>query len=399
MSKEVGTPNGTDPVKYKSKGKPSQFTYTGKQFKKDVVERDRIKADSDKIVGATNKETEYGSFDIKTAPSAQRLSPRYEHLKGQVNTFGDLGDLEKLAYQGQNGAEIVINTAVGFLLNAKSGILGGAGSNDPVAMANMLAENGNYNYKNRFQRWADSAKSATQDRFPIYKDGDNVWNAAYWGDQLSNAGYSMGLYAEAMAEQYLLAQLTRGVGNVALFTAKGVKAAATVGKMSKMAKAGEAVSNFAKSGRAFGAFQGVKNSYMNALGAGEATYNKYKKLGHTEEESRQKAAEASALNFKIQAIPLMILNGFQYQAVSGKYNPFTGGKAKANTGLGSVIETFAERALPKLSNKLGKKTVDYGVQILSEGFEEGLETAMSSYAEWKVLEGDDLNKGKTLQTI
>ena len=208
--------------------------------------------------------------------------------------------------------------------NVLAGALDSFGANDPVGMAAMLAEDATYQHENWFNRQAKELQKVVGDKFTVFQsENGSMWNSSYWASQLQSQGYTFGLMAETFAEQIALGYLTGGAGNAA-GAANTVAKVGKLGKAFKMAKS--AMANMSKFQRGFGAAQGFKQSYMNAIGAGESTYQRYKKLGYSEEEAKQKGAEASALNFKLQAIPLMVLNGFQYQAVAGKYNPFAGGK-------------------------------------------------------------------------
>ena len=139
--------------------------------------------------------------------------------------------------------------------------------------------------------------------------------------------------------------------------------------------------------------RGFLEGYQNGVQNVAEIKQKYLDLGYSEEDASRIAGEAGVVAFRAEVLPLMAINALQY-ATLGRYNPFNRGGV--NSGLGSIVELGFDKALPKITNKLGKGVAGYGVNMASEAFEEGYQTFAGRIGEYSVDKKYNQNKGKTL---
>jgi hypothetical protein len=297
----------------------------------------------------------------------------YESLHEDVgiDLFSTPENWEKLGYNQQSNADIALNSFLGFLNNAAAGFLEGVAGNDPQGLYNMSMGNTEERYGNILHDWANNLLEYTDENLHIYDDGSNSpFSFNYWGRQMQSFGYSVGIIGEMFAEAALLKKAS---GSSLKLLSKGSK--------------------FASNPVTFGSFQGIKEAYLNGLQTGEQTYLKYKDMGYTEQEAKQKGNEAATLGFRMEVVPLMAMNSLQFASLS-KYNPFM--KKGPNLGFSGGFETLSDYAFKKVNNKYLKKIADYGTNMVAEAIEEGIQTGIAKEAQYQLELADGLVNKKTL---
>lgn len=275
-------------------------------------------------------------------------------------------DMEKEAYLNQGGGEVLANTIAGFGTQALAGVIDSVAAYDMKGLYDMSVGNTEQQYGNWLNEIGKNIREYGDENFQIYQDGDSMWNTSYWAKQAQSLGYTGGIIAETIAEQVALAYLTGGGGNAAGIASKT--------RLLKMGGQG-----------LFGMWKGVQEGYMNALETQGNVYKKYKELGYDEAEAQKKANEAATLGFRAEVGPLAVLNTLQFMTTFGvAKSAFTRG-AGPNLGFSGGVETLIDRALPSITNKYAKNAIGFGVNALSEGVEEGIQTGISKYAQHETL--------------
>lgn len=273
---------------------------------------------------------------------------------------------ESLLAKQQGLGEQLWNTGAGFVTQAVGGFLSGADW-DVQGMVNTFQGK-----EKEFGSWLSNigkdVLKYSQENHQIYQDGDSFFDPEYWMKAYQNLGFTAGIIGEAFAEQALLSAITVE----SLGAGAGLQAIAASRKASLIKNA------------LFGGAQGIKEAYMNASETGEKTYKKYISLGYSDEEAKKYAGEAAAMGMQMEMGPTMVLNALQFATI-GKYNPFSKNTGGLNSGISGAVESIVDPIANKVKGDLAKKAVGFGVNALSEGVEEGMQTAISQYAEHAVL--------------
>lgn len=288
-----------------------------------------------------------------------------------INVFGNQKDWVEHAKLEETVIGQMIDGFAGAAYQTAGGFLMSLGANDPVLTANT-AFNLGYNRNSNFLMDLGEKMLETGSKNHHIFDGDDILSTGYWFKQLQSTGFTLGMLLETGVEAYV----TRG----ASFT-------------NSLNKIG-ALKNF---NRAFGAYQGLKETTINAVSTGKEVTKMFTEAGYTEEEALKKGAEAATLNYSLEALPLMLINGLQFGSLS-KYGPLARQPTRKGYGdiIGDRIEKFAEK---NIKSKAAKKIADYGGQMVSEAFEEGMQTGFSQYAKFKTLEEAGLIKGEDFTTF
>lgn len=322
-----------------------------------------------------------------TGGSYSRNSDELRRLGSQVDTQEGLSNDHQLGLN-QSKLEVAENTTVGFAKGALGGFLSGADW-DIEGMVNTWQGE-----EKEFGSWLSELgtklqKSAQEDN-PIYGEGDDMKSGVYWAKMVQNLGFTGGIIAEAFAEQALLTAVSGAtfgaaapVQGTALAT-KLPKLATTLSKFKNALTGTTRAKKVASAGVRFGAGQGIKESYMNALETGRSMKQKYLDLGYDEKFATEKAGEAAATGFKAELVPLMALNAMQFGAMS-KYNPLVKGSGQATQGFSGIIEGVSNAVTKGIKNKALKGSIAFGLESLSEGVEEVIQTGISQYAQHKTL--------------
>jgi hypothetical protein len=313
--------------------------------------------------------TDYSGLGAGEGKFGTKAIPKYYEKIGSKlgwNPFSLPEDMEKEAYLNQGGGEVLANTIAGFGTQALAGVIDSVAAYDMKGLYDMSVGNTEQQYGNWLNEIGKNIREYSDENFQIYQDGDSMWNTSYWAKQAQSLGYTGGIIAETIAEQVALAYLTGGTGN-------------ELGLASKarlMKTAGQGM---------FGMFKGIQEGYMNALETQSNVYQKYKELGYDEAEAQKKANEAATLGFRAEVGPLAALNALQFMTTFGVAKSAFSRGAGPNLGFSGGVETLIDRALPSITNKYGKAAVGFGVNALSEGVEEGIQTGVSKYAQHKTL--------------
>jgi len=290
-------------------------------------------------------------------------------------------DIALKAFEQQSIPEIVGDTVIGATKRFGAGFLDSIGAWDVSNMTAMAMDKTNVDYTNWFNRLGKKLTDDANEENQIYQDPTgNMWNGAYFANQIQQLGYTGGIIAEMIGENLLLDWATGGTSAVAS-AAKGSKLLANVGK-----------------DLAFGMVQGVKEAHMNALETQNNTYEKFKSLGFSDEQALTKSREAANLHFKTEVGTVAAMNGLQNMLLLGSLNRSVSNVAKnafnragtgVSTGISDAISSIGEKAVGGLtSNKTLQRIAGWGLTAGSESIEEGVQTAIGTYAQRKV-EGKD----------
>lgn len=291
------------------------------------------------------------------------LPKRYQKIGTENNwsPFTPPKDMERQAYLQQGGFEVFKNTLSGFSNQFAAGFMKAGSSWDLQGVYDMAIGNTEKEYSNWLNDIADDLLEFNNEVNPIFQEG-GMWNISYWANQFQSLGLSTGIIAESLGEQALLTFLTGGSGNGAALAMKA-RLIKSLGKQF-----------------AFGSFKGIQEAYINGLETQSAVYKKYIELGYDEETAKQKSAEAATLGYRLEAGPLMLLNGLQFASTLGKVGKMSR-NVSSPTGYSSAIESAMDVILPNVKNKVVKGAIGTGVNRVSESFEEGLQNVIQQYAE------------------
>ena len=314
------------------------------------------------------------------------VDPRFQKIakeKGwNISSMSDT-NMEAQAYLDQTGWEMTKNMASGFGKQAVAGFIDSIAVYDIDDQYNMVTGNTNKKFGNYLTELSKSIRENEQLENPIYQDGDDMFNGAYWMNQVKNRGYTAGIIAEGMAEQVLLSYATAQTGGANAVNQAAVLSSWGV-RLNKLKTLKYALQ---------GSVKGVQEAYINALETQEQVYNKYKGLGYTEEKATELAGKAAAIGYRTEVGPAMLMNALQYGAIA-KYNPFM--KGGVDTGYSGFINKMTEAVVPKMSNKFVNGAVSYGMNMVGEGMEEAIQTGIGQYAQYSIDREQGLTGGKTM---
>ena len=102
------------------------------------------------------------------------------------------------------------------------------------------------------------------------------------------------------------------------------------------------------------------------------------------------AEETATKAFRLEALPMILLNGLQYGAF-GHYNVFKGSGNGFTTASGAFEDLGTGLAKTFNLGKKASKVAEFGIQTGSESFEETYQNAISQYSQYKT----DLEQGVT----
>lgn len=287
-------------------------------------------------------------------------------IQDGVNYNGNLtayqSDLEKWS----RGAKMLGKGFVsGVLQNLASWDFG---SIRDMATGDTSKEFGNALTESSLAKWAKDTTG-----LEIYQNGDDFGSTAYWARFIGQQGFTLGIMAEMAVEQGILAFATGGAGNVA--------GAASKSRLLYNLLTG-----------VNGLYGGVREAWMNGLETQENVYNKMIQMGFSQEEAKKKASQAAAIGFRAELGPTMLLNGIQSVATFGKF---------ASKGLNKALEESMDFGVSSAVGKIGnifertnnKFLKNAGVLLtdsISEGVEEGFQTAIGTYATKQMYEKNGL---------
>ena len=287
-------------------------------------------------------------------------------IQDGVNYNGNLtayqSDLEKWS----RGAKMLGKGFIsGFLQNLASWDFG---SIRDMATGDTSKEFGNALTESALAKWAKDTTG-----LEIYQNGDDFGSTAYWARFIGQQGFTLGIMVEMALEQGLLAFATGGAGNVA-------------GAASKSRLIYNLLTGIN------GLYGGVREAWMNGLETQENVYNKMIQMGFSQEEAKKKASQAAAIGFRAEVGPTMLLNGIQSVATFGKF---------ASKGLNKALEESMDFGVSSAVGKIGnifertnnKFLKNAGVLLtdsISEGVEEGFQTAVGTYATKEMYEKNGL---------
>ena len=287
-------------------------------------------------------------------------------IQDGVNYNGNLtayqSDLEKWS----RGAKMLGKGFIsGFLENLASWDFG---SIRDMATGDTSKEFGNALTESSLAKWAKDTTG-----LEIYQNGDDFGSTAYWARFIGQQGFTLGIMAEMAVEQGILGVLTGGAGNVA--------GAASKSRLLYNLLTG-----------VNGLYGGVREAWMNGLETQENVYNKMIQMGFSQKEAKRKASQAAAIGFRAEVGPTMLLNGIQSLVTFGKF---------ASKGLNKALEESMDFGVSSAVGKIGnifertnnKFLKNAGVLLtdsISEGVEEGFQTAVGTYATKEMYEKNGL---------
>lgn len=287
-------------------------------------------------------------------------------IQDGVNYNGNLTAYQSNLEKWARGAKML---GKGFV----SGVLQNLASWDFSSIRDMATgdtskEFGNALTESALAKWAKDTTG-----LEIYQNGDDFGSTAYWARFIGQQGFTLGIMAEMAVEQGILAFATGGKGNVA--------GAASKSRLLYNLLTG-----------VNGLYGGVREAWMNGLETQENVYNKMIQMGFSQEEARKKASQAAAIGFRAEVGPTMLLNGIQSVATFGKF---------ASKGLNKALEESMDFGVSSAVGKIGnifertnnKFLKNAGVLLtdsISEGVEEGFQTAVGTYATKEMYEKNGL---------
>lgn len=330
------------------------------------------RANSDKNTHKTQAPNKYGEDKSglfgSASQSGMAIPKRYAKISERLgwSPYETPQDMEREAYANQSGTEVFFNTVKGFGTQALAGVIDSVAAYDMQGLYDMSVGNTEKQYGNWLNNIGKDLREHSDNENPIYQDGDSMWNAAYWAKQGQSLGYTGGIIAETIAEQVALAYLTGGTANELGLASKA--------RLFQSLGTG-----------AHGMWKGVQEGYMNALETQNNVYSKYKELGYDEQMAQKKANEAASLGFRAEVGPLAALNALQFMTTFGVARSAFSRAGGINSGFSGGIETLADRVLPEVTSKWGKASLGFGINALSEGVEEGIQTGIGKYAMHETL--------------
>ena len=306
-----------------------------------------------------------------------------ESFTGQWSSENQVEDMALKAFQQQGVEDLAYDTIVGATKRFGAGFLDSIGAWDVSNMTAMAMDKTNVDYSNWFNRLGAKITKNANEENQIYQDPNgSIWNGAYLANQVQQMGYTGGIVAEMVAENFLLDWATGGAQNVA-----------AIGKLGSL-------TNLAKQG-AFGMLQATKEAHMNALETQNNTYEKFKSLGFSDDVALTKSREAANTHFKTEMGTVAVVNGLQNMLLMGALNKGTKfskdvatnmaakafGRAEQkgiSIGLSDAVSEIGERALGGITkNKIAQKVGAWGLVAGSEAIEEGVQTGIGTYSQRK----------------
>ena len=299
------------------------------------------------------------------------------------------------ALESQTLGDIAKNAIIGAGKQAVAGAILNLAGNDPASLINMAVGNTNAEYENFLHKAGLKILKNSQEENAILQDPNknSIWTPEYVGQQVQGLGLTMGIMAEGFAEQALFSALTASTGGATseLQAVEMAKTLSNIGKINKLKQFG------------FGAFQGLKEAHMNAVFTGNDVRQKYLDLGYSEEEANRIGNETATRAFRVETLPLMLINGAQFGAL-GHHNPWAKSAEGEFMGASGAFENLASKVTDKLNVSKGVgKAISMGVQSASEGFEEAWQDIPAAEAKYQTdkkynqLEKDERGNVKTLQ--
>lgn len=355
----------------------------------------------------------YGSFRVKQGvPTYMPKDGRYAIAAKKYNV--NLNPLREDKWEGdfknmQSGWEAIGNTITGFGKQLAGGFVSSVGSiGDGIEMA-IDYVSGNVDkdgYGNFITKFGEDIIKNSQDNDAIYMtdEDDSVFSARYWGMQAQNLGLSVGIIAEAMAEEAALSAAAAamgltGVGAAGSVATAGVMAARAAQTASRLGRlislggriGGRAAGFLAKAG-VFGAIQGFKDTAMNARETQNSVYEAMIAHGMDESTALEIASTSARDAAAREFIPTMAMSALQYGLMGGmlkkaglnRIDPFSvagsrAAKTSFNYGTSNIIEALIDKVTPNIGNKWIRRGAGIATQALAEGVEEGWQTSNTKY--------------------
>lgn len=281
-----------------------------------------------------------------------------------------LGERQGLMTQLGRGANTL---AVGFA----TGVVDYLASYDLKNVSDMWTGE-EREFGNSWTKWSDEWRKESGKENVIY--GGETFNPSsrgWWVSTVASSGYSLGIAAIALGENYAVTNLTATLGT-------GFSLASTATKVNKLKKLYDAVkitdaARKAKliadarktfvigSGITMGAQAGVREAWMNGVSNYYEVYEEMERKhpDKTHEEKVQIAANAASMGFSREWKASAILNAIQVVGFT-KFNARTNSMVDIN-----IIDKLGlSRVADKTPGWL-KKTMGFGWDMSTEGFEEG----------------------------
>lgn len=275
-------------------------------------------------------------------------------------------DYQNSLAANQSMGEFVSNLGSRFISNFGSGVI----SSFDYDLENMwnLANDKAIKETSALFDYAKKIREDAQIENPLYYNTNMEFGSRDYFAQIPEAlGYSFGRIVGDIGQQALLSGLT-----AATFGASsGLQASVLATKLAKYS-----------TGIAFGAFKGLQETKDNALETRENVYNEYRSMGVEHEEAMKYANEAAHLHFKMEATPLIALNALQF----GMIRSTLPGIDKVNIGsYSNSVEALGKTLTKGIKNTKLSGLAETGIQMASEGFEEGMQAYFGKYAEDEIM--------------
>ena len=145
------------------------------------------------------------NFDIYEGGRYKAAAERgnWSGAAGTVNNLEELADVEQGFWSGVG--DIAIGGSKRFL----AGALDSAATWDISQMTNQNWDKSFQEEGNWFQETAKNLTKSADEENKLYNDNPgSLWSWEYWGDQIQNTAYSLGIGAEILGENIALSALT-----------------------------------------------------------------------------------------------------------------------------------------------------------------------------------------------
>lgn len=319
-------------------------------------------------------------YTIPDSPELYRLLGDGWVRNGEANknTYNDLLALNQPILE--HGLREAGNFGSQFL----AGFTAMAGANDIPDIARMAFDKEKM-FGNALTKAADKIRSGGGEVYHTADQLNSMSSPHYWMNQVVQAGFSVGIFAEALAEQFALSAITAssfGAGT-------GLQALRTASMASKWGRLGMMM--------AHGAYSGIKEGYMNGIETQQNTYREAMEKGMKHEDAVKVSAHAASLGFKMEVLPLMTINALQMGLVGVRAPKLSGigvtesmaqkaiKNLKLNTGFSGGVETILDPLTKGIKNKFAKGIIGFSANSFGEMVEEGIQTGISQYATLKTL--------------
>lgn len=340
------------------------------------------------------------TYDARMGDTVDKSYVQKAHLNPYVQD-----DWSKQLYESQGTLEVLDNMMAQFGQSFLSGIAETMGSTVDMIKNPAMAFGGDgIVEENAFSRWGREKREKSQYNNPIFAnpDADPIYNWRSVANILGQSGNIASMAGITILETKLLGLLTvygggaatagLAVANAAHKGRKIYKLLTNVVRTAKSANLGRRALNLG-----YGAFNGIRENYMNTHRNALEQYNRYLELRDqgeldmTDEEIEKVVAESMHERFMSDLGPSLALSLFQTGIVSrslnrGKTIGSLNNLIKRNDGFSMSVSDGVSHLIKPMFNKIKNKPLRVGtetvVESVTEGIEEVFQDGVSNLVNW-----------------